>query len=77
MAAMGGVRSLVQRALRSCGYEVTRSLPGAHLGRYLMALFEHQAIDCVLDVGAHWGEYGEFLRRQGYRGRIVSFEPVT
>ena len=33
-------------------------------------------INCVLDVGAHFGEYGTTLRQLDYAGRIVSFEPV-
>jgi FkbM family methyltransferase len=34
------------------------------------------SINCVLDVGAHRGEYGTLLRKIGYRGWIISFEPV-
>ncbi|MGH9360482.1 MAG: FkbM family methyltransferase, partial [Thermoanaerobaculia bacterium] len=75
--AMLALKRIVKRALRALGYDLTRYPPGDSLGAHLLAVFSRLGIDCVLDVGAHRGEYGGFLRRIGYRGWIVSFEPVA
>ncbi len=44
-----------------------------HLGRFLA----HYGVDCVFDVGADRGQYATMLRaRAGYKGAIISFEPI-
>jgi hypothetical protein len=59
---------------------------GLYLSRYPLSILydEHIArmlaaheVNCVLDVGAQGGEFGAQLRRIGYHGPIVSYEPVA
>lgn len=64
---------LVKRGGRALGLEITHYRPS---GRRRMDLLAEHGIELVLDVGADRGQYATDLRRHGYRGRIVSFEPL-
>jgi FkbM family methyltransferase len=44
--------------------------------RLLKDFLKHSRINCVLDVGAFIGNYVLELRKLGYQGRVISFEPV-
>jgi FkbM family methyltransferase len=39
-------------------------------------LYAHYKIDKILDVGANNGQYAELMFSLGYKGEIISFEPV-
>jgi FkbM family methyltransferase len=67
---------LVHRMFQSLGLDIIRYPPRESLQWQLMRLFQQLDINCVLDVGANHGQYAGLLREWGYRGDIVSFEPV-
>jgi len=67
----------LRNAVRATGIEVVAwRMGGNMLSQHLDELLRRYQINCVLDVGARRGEYGLWLRGAGYKGRIVSFEPV-
>lgn len=48
-----------------------------HLAQDLGEIIDRHRVDAILDVGANRGQFRHFLRRSvGYRGLILSFEPV-
>jgi FkbM family methyltransferase len=53
------------------GFEISRYQPLA--ARVVARLAD---VPVVVDVGANRGQYATELRQQGYRGEIVSFEPL-
>lgn len=69
-------RRAVKRVLRSVGYDIIQYRPASSDTAKLGALLRHAGIDLVLDVGANEGQFASELLGTGYRGRIVSFEPL-
>jgi hypothetical protein len=70
--------SLLHRSrelLRYAGLDVSRFPNPAAAEARRVAILNANNVDLVLDVGASSGRYGLELRRHGYIGDILSFEP--
>ncbi|MCW7537972.1 FkbM family methyltransferase [Aquabacterium sp. A7-Y] len=70
-------KSMIRKTFRSAGLDVRRYRPVRTEGDELNAMFQHFGVDLILDVGANTGQYALKVRQGGYRGRIVSFEPLA
>lgn len=76
MALNEAARSLLREGLRHAGFTLRRYSVSTVPDAQIQALLVHHRIDLVIDVGANTGQYAQSLRRAGYRGRILSFEPL-
>ena len=67
---------IARRLTRALGYDLTPRRKLKDLDAQLVFTLERQAIDAVVDVGANRGQYAARLRGAGWRGPILSIEPV-
>lgn len=66
------LQQAVTNQLARQGFEIRR-----HSAARRQRLLAAREVDVVIDVGAARGAYGQQLRKFGYGGRLVSFEPLA
>lgn len=64
----------VRGFLAKLGLSVVRSRQTYEAGR--VATMKRWGTDLVIDVGANVGQYASKLKREGFRGQILSVEPL-
>jgi FkbM family methyltransferase len=71
------LKNALLNLFRRFGVEVRRYHPNnsEHSATHLLLRYLH--VDLILDVGANEGQYAESLVQGGYRGQILSFEPLS
>jgi len=69
------LKAAVRKAANALGYDIV-GYDGNSPRRRLAELLTRHGISVILDVGANEGHFGWDMRELGYRGRIVSFEPM-
>ena len=65
--------------MKPLGYTIIRTPTGSTpvIDTPFHFLLRHYAIDTVIDVGANEGQFGLELRRHGFKGLIISLEPLS
>ena len=63
--------------LRRSGFELSRfSVDQSENARFISMLSTHN-VNLIFDVGANAGQFGVLLRKIGFDGKIISFEPLS
>jgi len=70
------LKDIIRNIFRTFGYDISSFHHAYHPLARRRKLMEVHNIDTVLDVGANTGQYGSHLRAGGYKGKIISFEPL-
>ncbi len=66
-------RYAIKKIIGLTGYELKNKFNDKN---NLYSILKKANIETVIDVGANSGQFGKSLREQGYKNRIISFEPV-
>jgi FkbM family methyltransferase len=67
---------MLKKLANMLGYELVKIKKGGSINSHLKKLIDLYQIDLIIDVGANKGQFGQLIRKLGYKGDILSFEPV-
>ena len=76
MSFLIATRRVVSACARRIGLSISGRESPPPFARHLKQFLDLKSINCVLDVGAFGGGVASVLRRSGFKGTIISFEPV-
>jgi len=74
---MNLLKALIKSAVHKIGFDLHRLTPSSNPAFQLLKALNRFDIDLVLDVGANVGQFASELRSVGYKGTLVSFEPLS
>lgn len=70
------LKKLIKGGLHKTGFDLHRLTPNSNPAFQLLKGMERFGVDLVFDVGANTGQFASELRSIGFKGQIVSFEPL-
>lgn len=70
-------KKIMKDLLHRYGVDIVRYPYRSEILKRRMQLISSYGINLIFDVGANIGQYAMQMRGIGYKGRIISFEPLT
>lgn len=71
------LQSMVKSTLRRFGIDIKRLLPATNFDLQVGRIITDGGYDLVFDVGANMGQFASSLREKGFKGTLVSVEPLS
>ena len=68
-------KKIIKNIFKKFGLEIKKYNPQDDFNFLITRCIKKFQIDCFWDVGANIGQTGELIRKHGYTGNILSFEP--
>lgn len=71
------MKKVIKKLFNKLGMDVRRFHSNASFNAQIVAAMKKVKIDVIFDIGANIGQFSSETRSRGYKGKIVSFEPLT
>lgn len=71
------LKSKLRKYFKISGFDIIRYHPSYSSGAQLCKALEISGVNIIFDIGANEGQFAKETRDSGYRGKTVSFEPLS
>lgn len=71
------MKKAIKRVARNFGIDIVRYAPSSSTGAQLVKALNASNANVIFDVGANEGQFAREVREHGYKGEVISFEPLS
>lgn len=71
------MKKIIKKLINHYGLDLHRLSPSSNASAQLLATLNYVNANTVFDIGANVGQFAQELQSVGFKGKIISFEPLT
>jgi len=71
------LKKSLRKSFQMFGFDISRFHPSSCSAAQLFKALQISGVDIIFDIGANEGQFAKEIRDSGYRGKTVSFEPLS
>ena len=71
------IKRFIRSTIQGVGWDLHQLSPASNPHYQLLKALERFGVDLVFDIGGNIGQFAHHLRSVGFKGNIVSFEPLS